>query len=166
MTNHPNFLNKDYIIPLFFNIFLAYALFSNTSYSTNNINVCPNSTECPLKLALKKCNETDNWSIHGLWLDYRNGSYPEYCSKMNFNSLDRELNNELNLKWYSCEGENNNFWNHELQKHASCIRDYILPNMDSTEYFKETLNLYNGFDKVTTYICNKKDNNCLIELKS
>ena len=56
--------------------------------------------------------------------------------------------NELNLKWYSCEGENNNFWNHELQKHASCIRDYVLPKMDSTEYFKETLNLNYTVEKL------------------
>lgn len=34
------------------------------------------------KLALintRQCISNNSWSIHGLWPDYENGSYPQYC---------------------------------------------------------------------------------------
>jgi ribonuclease I len=168
MHYRPSLFSKDYIIPLFINLVFVYTFpyDSKVNYNSEKRNICTNSMTCPLKLALKKCNQSDNWSIHGLWLDYANGSYPQYCSKMDFKPIDNNLINNLNENWYSCNGNNTDFWNHELQKHASCIRDNIFPNLDSNLYFNETIELYNGIDKIKNYFCNNNSNNCMIDLIS
>ena len=118
---------------------------------------------CNIRLALKKCNGSIGWSIHGLWLDYANGSYPEYCSNMTFwNITNSSLEAKMRQEWYSCEGDEIDFWNHELQKHGSCIKDFIFPLMNSNNYFEDTIELYNGLKPVIPYVCRNKTDNCYI----
>ena len=147
--------------------FYAISLFTSKFKQDNNVisNLCINNTECNFKFALKRCNNTDNWSVHGLWLDYNNGSYPSYCSKMEYLKIPLSLEEEMSKKWYSCEGDNSIFWMHELQKHASCIRDYIIYNMDSNSYFYDTLKMYDGLKSISNYICKGNSSKCLISFK-
>ena len=114
-----------------------------------------------LKLSLKKCTENSEWSIHGLWLDYNNGTYPQHCSTMEFDTIPNDMINNMNNYWYSCDGNNHDFWNHELQKHGSCIRDFTDNTLTSTTYFNTTLALYNGLYPFVDYYC-KKSIECLI----
>lgn len=164
--NSYTIFRPEYSIPILLNILLAYTFFSPSISAVSPLksNICIEDG-CNMKLALKKCNLTDDWSIHGLWLDYKNGSYPEYCRNMSYsNIMNTSLENTMNNKWYSCEGTNYNFWNHELQKHGSCIKDYLIPSLNSTKYFNDTINIYNGMSSIIPYHCNNKNKQCFITL--
>lgn len=84
-------------------------------------------------------NNNIDFSIHGLWPEYYNNSYPSYCN----NSADFDVNklepimDFLNEYWPSYEGSNQNFWKHEYMKHATCY-----PNITEFDFFRDTLNLY------------------------
>ena len=167
MIGKPSLFNIEYFIPLCISYLLYTQILavSPPNYSSVESNICSNNSMCNLKFALKKCNHSDNWSIHGLWLDYSNGSYPSYCSSIDYDNITNGLDIEMRKKWYSCEGNDFSFWNHELQKHGSCIRDYILSGMDSTQYFNDTLKIYDGMKSVMNYICDNNSTKCFIELK-
>ena len=117
-----------------------------------------------VKLALKKCNETSPmWSIHGLWMDYSNGTWPQYCSHMNFEPLPEYTHAVMNEQWYSCgETTNHDFWSHELEKHGSCIRDLIDPWLTSTDYFNITIVFFQMMLPHLEYLC-KKGLECYIK---
>ena len=106
-----------------------------------------------LKLALKKCTEYFPWSIHGLWIDNDNGTWPSYCSKMPFEPIPGDVLVGMNNMWYSCDGDNHSFWEHELEKHDSCIQEYITPTLTSTIFFNATLMLFEGFLPYIDYYC-------------
>ncbi|KAM7220926.1 Ribonuclease T2-like protein [Rhypophila decipiens] len=92
---------------------------------------------------------SQSWTIHGLWPDYCNGSYPEYCdlsrqydpspSKgipaypatspdigtflLPFGRLD--LLQYMNTYWVSSLGQRNaDFWAHEFSKHGTCMSTF------------------------------------------
>jgi ribonuclease I len=170
MPKNPSLFKCEYFIPLYLSYLFCTQILSvshvHDSVETSlTPNVCNNSSMCNLKFALKKCNSSDDWSIHGLWLDYSNGRYPSFCSTMEFGNLSNELENEMEKKWYSCEGGDSSFWNHELQKHGSCIRDYIIKGLDSNQYFNDTLKMYDGMKSVMDYVCDSNSTQCFIDLK-
>ena len=116
-----------------------------------------------LKLALKKCIETSQqWSIHGLWIDNDNGTWPEYCSKMPFDPIPPSLLENMEDYWYSCEGDNQGFWEHELEKHGSCIQKYMNPSLTSTMLFNTTLLIFEGMLPYIEYYC-VKGMDCFIQ---
>lgn len=87
-----------------------------------------------------------NFSIHGLWPEYSNNSYPSYCNKsavFNITTLKPYLY-DLNVYWLSFEGPNQDFWKHEYLKHATCF-----PEVTESEFFNKTLNLYHQMDTTT-----------------
>jgi hypothetical protein len=83
---------------------------------------------------------------------------------MEYLDIPSSLEIEMKKKWYSCDGSDKSFWNHELQKHGSCIKDYIICDLDSTKYFNDTLKMYDGMDSVINYICGNISDQCLISL--
>jgi ribonuclease T2 len=109
-------------------------------------------------LAVQKCHENSNYTIHGLWIDYNKGGYPEFCDLTKFDI--NELNNirvELDKYWISCYDNNEKLWEHEWQKHGTCFNT----NMSLFFYFNKTLELYKTkIDKVN--LCDKKE--CLIPI--
>ena len=170
MIKKPSLFNIECFIPLCISYLFYMQILSASNiheYAKTSLtqNVCSNNSMCNLKFALKKCNSSDDWSIHGLWLDYSNGSYPSFCSTMEFGKLSKELENEMEKKWYSCEGGDSSFWNHELQKHGSCIRYYILSGLDSNHYFSDTLKMYDGMKSVMDYVCDNNSTQCFIDFK-
>lgn len=86
---------------------------------------------------LKEDNGT--YTIHGLWPQYSESSYPKYCKKVVFDiSALKPILNKLNKYWYSTEEANSDFWKHEYEKHGSCM----FKDMTEFEYFNTVLNLY------------------------
>jgi ribonuclease I len=83
--------------------------------------------------------DNNNYSIHGLWPQYTNKSYPKYCKKVEF-TLDKikSLLPKLNKLWYSKFTKNEDFWKHEYEKHGSCM----FRDMTEMEYFEKTLELF------------------------
>ncbi|XP_019165053.1 PREDICTED: ribonuclease 3-like [Ipomoea nil] len=81
-----------------------------------------------------------NFSIHGLWPTWLNGSWPENC---NPNSLYDEskisyLIERMQSEWptLSCPSNNGSkFWKHEWEKHGTCSI------FDQCAYFESTLNI-------------------------
>lgn len=80
-----------------------------------------------------------DFSIHGLWPEYNNNSYPSYCnSSADFDVTKlKPIMNDLNNYWVSYVGSNQNFWKHEYMKHATCY-----PGIDEFDFFDETMKLY------------------------
>ncbi len=105
--------------------------------------------ECPINifdkknnfyyLALKRENTDHSWSIHGLWPQYNDKTYPKYCQNIKFDPSKIELIvDELNKFWYSTEEKNEQFWCHEWEKHGTCMFD----QSDEFDYFKKALSLF------------------------
>ena len=64
-----------------------------------------------------------NWTIHGLWPDKYDGSWPQYCNssiKFNPNSLI-PLKSRLSVYWPSYSKSPLQFYKHEFEKHGTCI---------------------------------------------
>lgn len=95
-----------------------------------------------------------HWTLHGLWPDYCNGSYPQYCD------LDRQYDRQppeevngqkvkpyrgpgvdqfikewdrydlldwMNKFWVSQGQPSADFWAHEFSKHATCYSTFDVP---------------------------------------
>ena len=100
---------------------------------------------------LKNDNQVHGYTIHGLWPDYGDGTYPQYCKKVIFdiNKL-KPIEKELLDYWELPEDHDKleiSFWKHEYEKHGSCV----FQEMDELTYFKTAIQLYqyvvnNGID--------------------
>ncbi|KAK7362331.1 hypothetical protein VNO77_04441 [Canavalia gladiata] len=117
--------------------------------------LCDTKKSCCFPLTGKPAS---NFTIHGLWPNFNNGSYPSNCNiaQNPFNqSKITDLIPRAQTKWpsLSCSGgkktENNNtssdntrFWKHEWDKHGTCS-DSIL---DQHAYFEVSLNLKDRID--------------------
>jgi ribonuclease T2 len=89
-----------------------------------------------------------NFTIHGLWPEYSNNSYPEYCNKsaiFNISQIEY-LIPILNVKWPSSNGSNIDFWEHEYLKHATCF-----PNVTEEQFFLDVLHLFDDADSTRTF---------------
>jgi len=93
-----------------------------------------------------------DFTIHGLWPEYPNNTYPEYCNKSaQFNLSQIEyLIPILNIEWPSSDGPNQDFWKHEYLKHATCY-----PGVDEEQFFLDTLHLFDQTDSTQTFRENK-----------
>jgi len=91
-------------------------------------------------LVLQQCSINDVFTIHGLWPQYANGSWPQYCHHVEFNqSMIDPIMSKLDTDWHSCYGNNFDFWNHEIQKHYSCLFNHTIGVMN---YMNTTLSLF------------------------
>lgn len=116
-------------------------------------------------LSLIKEN-TDEYSIHGLWPQYNEHSYPSFCKKVNFDiSQLNDILPELEKYWYSNIGDSGiefdeKFWKHEYEKHGSCV----FTDISEHDYFAKTLELYYKAlgDKLPDKYYNSETKKCLI----
>ena len=93
-----------------------------------------------------------HYTIHGLWPDYGDGSYPQYCRKAPFdiNKL-KPIEDELLQYWELPEDHDKlepSFWGHEWDKHGTCM----FQQMDEFEYFQKSLELYKKVMQLTINI--------------
>ncbi|GFY87111.1 ribonuclease 1 [Actinidia rufa] len=84
----------------------------------------------------------DDFTIHGLWPNYNDGTYPSNCDSTN--SFDHseisDLTNRLQKDWptLACpSGDGLKFWGHEWNKHGTCSEDVL----DQHSYFEKGLDL-------------------------
>ncbi|KNG82195.1 ribonuclease T2, partial [Aspergillus nomiae NRRL 13137] len=105
---------------------------------------------------------SDSWTIHGLWPDNCDGSYEQYCDKSreysNITAIiqeqgQTELLSYMKKYWPNYEGEDEEFWEHEWNKHGTCIntiepscyKDYA-PQKEVVDYLAKTVDLFKGLD--------------------
>ncbi|KAL3616280.1 Ribonuclease 2 [Castilleja foliolosa] len=113
-------------------------------------NLLPQNTPLLLlKWLLSRCsNGPAGFTIHGLWPDYNDGTWPACCSGKKFDVKEvSTLQGALNQYWPSlscgstsnCHGGKGLFWEHEWEKHGTCSSSVT---GDEYNYFLTTLNLY------------------------
>ncbi|XP_057823960.1 ribonuclease 1 [Cryptomeria japonica] len=88
-----------------------------------------------------------DFSIHGLWPNYDDGTYPSNCD--NNSPFDpsqiSDLRNEMSSKWESlaCPSSNGQqFWQHEWEKHGTCSENVLSQH----DYFAAALRLKDSVD--------------------
>jgi|SRR3989344_2150068 len=87
----------------------------------------------------------NEFSIHGLWPEFFNDSYPAYCNRSAIFNLSEisDLLPYMNKVWSSQNPmDNEAFWEHEYLKHGTCV---ITQNSSVPEhfYFQQALSWYN-----------------------
>ncbi|KAF3935053.1 hypothetical protein ABW20_dc0106976 [Dactylellina cionopaga] len=108
---------------------------------------------------------SDSWTLHGLWPDNCDGTYEQFCDKAR-ESTDitgvlksfgkTELLSYMNTYWKSDDGNDETFWEHEWNKHGTCISTFdppcysagkagqdIVDYMDKAVALFKDLNTYN-----------------------
>jgi ribonuclease T2 len=91
-------------------------------------------------------------TLHGLWPNYDDGSYPSYCddsNKFSTKNLEKSTLNAMDCEWLSLTNSNQGFWSHEWSKHGTCALD-LLPTQE--DYFQKALEL-NGIYDVNVRCC-------------
>ncbi|KAF3431470.1 hypothetical protein FNV43_RR26201 [Rhamnella rubrinervis] len=83
-----------------------------------------------------------DFSIHGLWPNYKDGSYPSNCDPDSVfdKSEIADLMKSMEKNWpsLSCPSSNGlRFWSHEWEKHGTCAES----ELDQREYFESALKL-------------------------
>lgn len=113
-------------------------------------------------LTYKVCNNSNEWTIHGLWPEYNASSWPQYCnaSSFNYNQIS-QFQPTLNQRWTGCTDSLDNniqFWSHEWYRHGSCT------GLSLSRYFNVTLNLDqdNLAHNIFAKYCNTSDQ-CMIQ---
>ena len=86
--------------------------------------------------------EKNTFTIHGLWPSLRNGKNMRPCTfGIEVYEDDSTLYDDMKKHWPSLQGPNENFWEHELNKHGYCMmEDYGWD--DYEEYFLFVLDLF------------------------
>ena len=91
---------------------------------------------------LKNHHNPTGYSLHGLWPNYSDGTYPSFCKKVTFDmKLLEPIEDELLQFWELPQDTNKleeKFWKHEYIKHGSCM----FTEMNELEYFSKALELY------------------------
>ncbi|XP_047964233.1 extracellular ribonuclease LE-like [Salvia hispanica] len=88
-----------------------------------------------------------DFGIHGLWPNYKDGTYPSNCDPNNSydESKISDLISRMQQDWATLACPSNSgstFWSHEWDKHGTCSES----NLDQHGYFKAALNLKSKFD--------------------
>ncbi|XP_039123094.1 ribonuclease 2 [Dioscorea cayenensis subsp. rotundata] len=121
--------------------YLALALQWPGTYCQSTHYCCP-SNGCCRPYALTQ------FTIHGLWPDYDDGTWPACCSSSEFDVKKiSSLIPTLEKYWPSlscssaslCHGGKGLFWGHEYEKHGTCSYPVI---QDEYSYFSKALDLY------------------------
>ncbi|KAG9039514.1 ribonuclease T2-like [Tulasnella sp. JGI-2019a] len=103
----------------------------------------------------------DEWTIHGLWPDYCNGSWGQFCdaareypniTQVLIQNGATDLLRFMQEHWLDQGGDNESFWEHEWNKHGTCLSTLEPPCMpsgkptgyDATRFFHTATNLYKG----------------------
>ena len=72
----------------------------------------------------------DSWTIHGLWPNRCDGAYDAYCDpSREVDSVtavlegygQTELLAYMTENWPDYQGDDDDFWNHEYNKHGTCV---------------------------------------------
>lgn len=85
-----------------------------------------------------------DFTMHGLWPNNVDGSYPCTCTNEQFNqNAIASILTQMNTFWPSLNGAAASFWAHEYTKHGTCAED-VLPT--ELSYFSTALKLRSAYD--------------------
>lgn len=86
---------------------------------------------------------TSVFTIHGLWPQYQNESWPEWCDPENKFDIDavKDLLDQMNIEWPMLYMPD--FWQHEWDRHGTCALSVF---SSQHEYFESTLKLHEKYD--------------------
>ncbi|XP_044490657.1 ribonuclease 1-like isoform X2 [Mangifera indica] len=92
-----------------------------------------------------------DFSIHGLWPNYNDGTYPSNCDSNNpfDKSKISDLTGSMEKSWPSlaCPSSDGlSFWSHEWNKHGTCSESVL----NQHDYFQAALDLKNQVDILQT----------------
>ena len=104
----------------------------------------------------------NSWTIHGLWPDFCDGTFPQYCDESrqytNISCIlgsygKTDLLNYMYSYWQDDEGQDESFWEHEFGKHGtcystlkpSCYTDYT-PQEEVVDFFQQVVDLFKGLN--------------------
>ena len=88
------------------------------------------------ELAVQKWCSSE-YMIHGLWPQINSTAYPENCKTVSYTEPTGELLANMNTYWHKCD---DTLWEHEWEKHGSCMQEQN--NIDEDTFFNETINLF------------------------
>ncbi|KAI8067463.1 ribonuclease T2-like protein [Gongronella butleri] len=104
----------------------------------------------------------NKFTIHGLWSDYCTKGWPQFCdpSRERTNITDIlvsrgafKLMHDMNNMWPNSQGNVDNFWSHEWNKHGTCMDTFkpsCYKNKDPIEgminFFNATVQIYEKYD--------------------
>jgi ribonuclease T2 len=104
---------------------------------------------CSSNACCRGSNAPTEFTIHGLWPDYNDGTWPACCTtQSDFDEKEiSSLLDPMNKYWPSlscgsptnCHGGRGSFWGHEWEKHGTCSSPVT---HDEYSYFLTTLNVY------------------------
>ncbi|GLJ49863.1 hypothetical protein SUGI_1059610 [Cryptomeria japonica] len=115
--------------------------------------ICRNTHHCcSTNACCHGISSSLHFTIHGLWPDYNDGTWPQCCSGARFNEKKIfSLLGELERDWPSlscssptnCHGGRGSLWAHEWEKHGTCSYPVI---KDEYSYFSTTLQIYSKYN--------------------
>lgn len=135
---------------------LLALVYSVIAYDYQSLEITWRPTDCKFN----KCEPgyvSDDFNIHGLWPDYFNGSYPQFCKELPFN-ITTETREVLKVYWRSFKKDYESFWVHEWKKHGTCME----PLLTCDNYFLKTvkifqeINIMKRFNDKGVFPCNLK----------
>ncbi|KAF1752549.1 hypothetical protein GCK72_019104 [Caenorhabditis remanei] len=93
---------------------------------------------------------TPQWSIHGLWPNFENGSYPQNChgTPKHFDeNLIKSIEDRLIKIWPNLYPKKTiqSFWKHEYDKHGTCAQSEKLFESELA-YFTEVMKVFDSID--------------------
>ncbi|OJJ50253.1 hypothetical protein ASPZODRAFT_59078 [Penicilliopsis zonata CBS 506.65] len=108
---------------------------------------------------------SDSWTIHGLWPDYCDGDYGEYCDySPEYDDVETLLEEQgltdlltyMETYWVSDDETAAEFWAHEWNAHGTCINtiepscytDYTTGE-EVGDFFQQVVTLFKGLDTYT-----------------
>lgn len=98
----------------------------------------------------KDLSKYDKWVIHGLWPEFSNNTWDQFCTKNKFNiTAVEDLRAQLTEYWPNLlDGKGaESLWAHEWEKHGTCSP------LKEKEYFELTLAFHEQTD-LTTWLKN------------
>jgi ribonuclease I len=96
-----------------------------------------------------------NYKIHGLWIDYTNGSYPMFCRIESYNETEVAPIVPLMREYFFKPS----LFKHEWEKHGTCFENYT-----QLDYFNKTINIYTSIEDKMYTLCEGYKWNCLINV--
>jgi len=109
---------------------------------------------------------SDSWTLHGLWPDLCDGSYDEFCTEApQYTNITQILKaadqsallDYMNTYWVPNSGTSEHFWEHEWNKHGTCINtlapscygDSYTAGTEVVDFFTRTVALFKTLDSYT-----------------
>ncbi|MDA7464168.1 hypothetical protein N8996_05205 [Candidatus Poseidonia alphae] len=105
------------------------------------------------ELAVQKWCSSE-YMIHGLWPQINGTSYPEYCKDVSYVKPKGELLINMNKYWHKCD---DTLWEHEWEKHGSCMNEQT--NINEYNFFNTTITLFLENNKLLN---NCIDDDCIL----